>query len=107
MIPDEFHTVEISEQPLEGAPEVGLAPPAEAAAPQSAASKSLLFAVDKLLKSKKSKPDSEEPSSKPSDDSSAQWQWAIGGAIFSEINSTSGRSSCTLLARYETESVQI
>ena len=70
MISDEFHTLEISEQPPEGAQEVGLAHPAEAAAPQSAGSKSLLFAVDKLLKSKKSK--SEEPSSKPSDNSSAQ-----------------------------------
>ena len=73
MISDEFHTVEISEQPPAGAREVGLAPPAEAAAPQSAASKSLMFAVDKLLlKSKNPKPESEEPSSKPSDDGSTQ-----------------------------------
>lgn len=34
MISDEFHTVEISEQPPVGAQEVGLAPPAKAAAPE-------------------------------------------------------------------------
>ena len=60
--------MEISEQPSVGAP------PAEAAAPQLAASKPLLFAVDKLLKSKKSKPDSERPGIKPSDDSRSSAQ---------------------------------
>lgn len=68
--------MEISEQPSVGAQELGPGPhPAEAAAPQLAASKPLLFAVDKLLKSKKSKPaDSEKPGIKPSDNNSSSAQ---------------------------------